>query len=220
VVVDGALLGSGPATLDFGLAGTDNLANISGFTTIGLANGGKNTLSLSNANYTGTAGVVTINDGNSGNTINGSGLSGGNSIVVYAGGGADLLTGGTGNDIFYAGDDTTMNGGKGTNEFAFSTTGNNTIKDFGASPSNELVFSNIGFNLGFSGASSTPTSMGSAATTLFTVGSFTSQSQRFAYDKSNGELSFSSDGGKGTPQLVAALSDHATIGASQLFFAA
>ncbi len=44
VTVNGSLNGSGGATLDFAKTGTDSLTNISGFTTIGLANGAANTL--------------------------------------------------------------------------------------------------------------------------------------------------------------------------------
>ncbi len=44
VTVNGSLYGSGSATLNFAKAGNDSLANISGFTTIGLANGAANTL--------------------------------------------------------------------------------------------------------------------------------------------------------------------------------
>jgi len=117
-----------------------------------------------------------------------------------------------------------MTGGAGTNEFVFSTTGTNTIKDFGASSSNELAFSNLDFNLGLDGATPSPQQMTSSEVMqLFTTnssGKFTNTSQRLAYDTSNGELFASSDGSGGTAHLVATLSDKATIGASQLFFVA
>ena len=124
--------------------------------------------------------------------------------------------------MFYAGGDTTMTGGGGTNEFVFSTAGNNTIKDFGASPSNELIFSNLDFNLGLDGATPSPQPiMPSEVMQLFDLnGTFTKASQRFAYDQSTGELFASSNGSAKTEHLVATLSDHATINASQLYFVA
>jgi Bacterial Ig-like domain len=43
-----------------------------------------------------------------------------NAVVFAASAGPVLLTGGAGNDAFYAGGDTTMTGGTGANQFAFS----------------------------------------------------------------------------------------------------
>jgi Ca2+-binding RTX toxin-like protein len=186
-----------------------------------LANGGKNTLTLTDAAFTDTAGMITIDDGNAGNLVDASTLSSGHSIVVHAGGGANVLTGGAGNDVFFAGGNTTMTGSGGANEFVFGAAGNNLIKDFAASSTNELVFSDAGFNLGLSGASSTPTQMTAAeVATLFTfntTGKFGNPSRRFAYDTKNGELFASSNGSSGAEHLVATLSDHAAIAPSQLF---
>ncbi len=210
--------------MDFAKTGTDSLTNVSGFTTIGFANGAANTLTLVAANFTGTAGVITVNDGNSGNTVSGSTLTSSDSIIVHAGTGADTLTGGAGNDVFYAGGDTKMTGGGGTNQFIFTAPGaSNTIADFGASSTNELVFSNSGFSLGLSGATSTPQALSaSQSTTLFTAngtGAFANTSQRLAYDTTNGELFSSTDGSGGTSHLVATLTGEPSINtANQLFF--
>jgi Ca2+-binding RTX toxin-like protein len=141
-------------------------------------------------------------------------------IVVHAGSNKDALTGGAGNDVFYADGKTTMTGKAGINEFVFTTTGAaNFIADFHVSAKNELVFSNAGFNLGQTGGSATPQKLTAAqAAKLFTTGGFTNTNQRLAYDTSTGKLFASSDGSAGPKHLVATLSDHAAINASQLFF--
>ncbi len=196
------------------------MAGFSGFETIVLFKGGVDTLTLRTANFTGVTGAtITVTDGNEGSTVSASGVAAADHIVVHAGKGADVLTGGLGNDVFYAGGDTTMTGHIGANEFIFTAPGSNTIKDFHVSATNELVFSNAGFNLGLAGGTATPTELTAAqAATLFTTGNFTAASQRLAYDNSTGQLFAGSDGSGGPKSLVATLTDHAAIGASQLFF--
>jgi Ca2+-binding RTX toxin-like protein len=196
---------------------------VSGFAAITLANGAANTLNLAAANFAGiSTGRITIADGNAGNTVTAANLPAADAILVHAGSGADTLTGGAGNDVFYAGGDTAMTGGGGANQFVFAAPGSNTISDFHFSSANALVFSNAGFNLGLSGATATPQAMSaSQAASLFTEnssGAFTSAAQRLAYDTSNGQLFASAGGSSSTPKLVATLSDHAAIAASQLFF--
>src|SRR5579885_2282973 len=223
ITVNGALSGSGAATLAFAKTGTDSLANVSGFAAITLANGAANTLNLAAANFAGiSTGRITIADGNAGNSVTAANLPAADASLLHAGSGADTLTGGAGNDVFYAGGDTAMTGGGGANQFVFAAPGSNTISDFHFSSANALVFSNAGFNLGLSGATATPQAMSaSQAASLFTEnssGAFTSAAQRLAYDTSNGQLFASAGGSSSTPKLVATLSDHAAIAASQLFF--
>jgi hypothetical protein len=207
-----------------GAGGTLNVAGFSGFETIVLFSGSADKLTLANANFAGvTAGAITITDGAKGNTVSAAGVAAADHIVVHAGVGTDVLTGGLGNDVFFAGGNTGMTGGAGINEFVFQKTGtNNTIKDFHVSAKNELVFSNAGFKLGLSGASATPKMLTAAqANTLFVAnatGKFTKTSQRLAYDTVHGRLFASATGSAGTEHLVATLSDHATIKTSQLFF--
>jgi fibronectin-binding autotransporter adhesin len=206
-------------------AGAINAAGVSGVEEFVLATGAAaNTLTLTAANFAGVASKsIEMVDGNRGNTINAAALPSADGVVIQAGSGADDLIGGAGNDVFYAGGDTTMTGGGGTNQFIFDAPGaGNVIADFAASASNELVFSNAGFNLGFSGATSTPQKWtASEAATEFVAdgtGSFTTTSQRLAYDTTTGNLFASTDGSGGTAHLVAQLTGDPGIAAAQLFF--
>ncbi|HEY1258312.1 MAG TPA: hypothetical protein VGF34_03625 [Stellaceae bacterium] len=133
------------------------MAGFSGFETIVLFAGGADKLSLTNANFAGVTGrTITITDSGKGSTVSAAAVVGADHIIVHAGIGADLLTGGTGSDVFFAGGKPTMTGGAGANQFVFTAPGSNVIKDFQGSAANELVFRNSGFNLGLTGGSSAP----------------------------------------------------------------
>ncbi len=215
--------GSGTNEVVEAAAGLLDVKGFSGFETIVLANGGKDNLTLTEANFAGAAGSeITVMDGNKGDTVTGKGLAASDILVVHAGAGADFLVGGAETDVFYAGGDTTMTGGQGSNEFIFTKAGKNVIKDFAVSSTKELVFSDAGFDLGLGGATSTPQQMTTAeAQTLFVAdatGKFTDAGQRLAYDTRTGQLFASSDGNGGARHLVVTLSGHPTINATQLFF--
>ena len=243
-------------------AGTFSLAGVSRFGTIDLNAAGGNTVTVTSGTLSGSlgGGVVTINDGTSGNnvvtvtgvagetvhytvgagssdtftggaendqvaaaslgvgktltvklgsgtgTVTAAGALG--TIVVHAGTGADTLTGGSFVNEFFAGGNTAMTGGTtALNQYMFTTTtqlgAGNSIANFGLA-SDELVFSNGAFSLGFTGASSTPqnwsvasgtrtlaTDFASNATGLFGA---TVSNTRLLYDTANGELFFSSNG--------------------------
>ena len=199
--------GAGSNELLMTSAGTVAAGGVTGVETYALADGAANTLTLTSANFIGVAGsTITISDGNNGNTVSAAGVAAPDRIIVYAGTGADALTGGPGNDIFYAGGNTTMTGGAGTNEFIFSAPGTNTIADFGAS--DEILLSNTGFNLGLSGIGPLPAG-------LFVTGPFTSATQRFSYN--SGELFYSPTGATATEKLVATLTGAPALTTAELF---
>lgn len=200
---------------------------VSGVETFALADGAANTLVLAAANFTDVAsGAITVSAGNNGNAINAGLLGSANRIIVHAGAGADTVTGGAGDDVFFAGGKTTMKGGAGANEFVFTAPGNNAIVGFAASGSNELVFSNAAFNLGFADVSPTPQPWSASAIADEFVanssGSFTTADQRLAYATSTGDLFYSPSGSSGSPLLVAHFtgSPPPAIAGSQLFFIA
>src|ERR1043166_9224919 len=102
-------------------AGTIKVAGVTSVETFVLASGAANALTLAPGNFTGiAAGLITVVDGNSNNTVNASTLSAGEAVKIIAGTGADALTGGHGNDTFFAGGKTKMTGGAGINDFTFA----------------------------------------------------------------------------------------------------
>jgi hypothetical protein len=199
------------------------MLNVYGFNTIVLGNGESHSLTLTDANFAavdfhGVSGAITVDDGNSGNTVDGSALSSSDAIIIHAGSGADTLKGGAAADVFYAGGDTTMTGGAGANQFTFADIGTNGITDFAASTTNELVFSNAGFALGLSGATATPQALPAGLFVADSDGHFTNATQRFAYGTGNGDLFYSSDGSASSAHLVAALTGNPAVSTAQLFF--
>jgi hypothetical protein len=199
----GAVLGGGKSEIEF-IGAVADMTAVDGFAKIVLANGVHHSLTLTAANFVDvTGGVITVFDGNRGNTVSAAGVA--NAIIIHAGSGADVLIGGAGNDIFYAGGRTTMTGGTGTNEFVFHHPGRNTITDFAISTTNELVFSNNGFDLGLKNATMTPMVLPSRLVVANSTGSFTNKHQRFAYDTSNGDLFYSATGTTANEHLVVVL---------------
>ena len=200
-------------------AGTITASGVSRVETFKLATGGANHLTLTSANFAGVSGhLITVDDGKSGNTITASTLPSADAIIVHAGTGTDTLRGGAGNDVFIAGGKTKMTGGAGKNQFTFAHIGSNTITDFAASAGNEIAFSNFGFLLGLSGATSTPKALPGSLIGSLSSGAFSNTKQRFAYKQSTGQLFFDSGGSGGTAHLVATLTGYPTLSAGHLFF--
>jgi Ca2+-binding RTX toxin-like protein len=194
--------------------GTMSPAKVSGFAFWKLASGGPNVLNLSDTNFVRLpGGRINISGGNSGNTVNAATLSATHSVRIAAGSGTDTLIGGAGNDILVARSNTTMTGGGGANQFTFAHIGTNGITDFGASASNEIVVRNSGFNLGADQGHGTasPQHLAWSAYAGNSTGTFRTTSQRFAYNTTNGTLSYSADGSGSAGSAVVVLAGHPNL---------
>jgi Ca2+-binding RTX toxin-like protein len=111
-----------------GVVGATALANMSGIESIVLAPGGNN-LTLVDANYADISGTrITIFGGAGDDVIDASGLTGGRGVEFRAGGGANVLRGGAGADIFrmqwFDAQNSTLSGGNGNDRLVLTTTGN------------------------------------------------------------------------------------------------
>ncbi len=106
--------------------GTIGVLGVSGFQTYQLANGGPNNLTLTNANFSRLPGAsITVQGGNGVNTVNASALAVANAVVVNTDPGADVITGGAGNDLVNVSDlaFASVDGGGGTNTLALTSSG-------------------------------------------------------------------------------------------------
>lgn len=227
VTLNGALNGGGSSTLRFADTGTADMVDVSGFSTINLADGGANTLTLTDANYVGISSTtvqglnqnfITVNGGNGDDTVNAGALGGSNAIIFRGGSGSDNVTGGAAADIFFAGGDTIMTGLGGVNHYVFSAPGaGNVVAGF--SGFDEILFSNSGFGLGLSGAGSNPQALPVALFNADGTGTFTNATQRFSYETAAGRMFFDADGNGALPrQLVSTFSGGTAVGAADLFF--
>jgi hypothetical protein len=202
-------------------AGKIAAGGVRGVGTFVLANGGANSLTLTDANFVNVAeSTITIDGGNGGNRIDAAKLAAATHIVVHAGGGKDTLIGGAGRDVFYAGGATRMTGGARADEFAFAAAGHNVVTDFTAAQGDRLAFSNRGFRLGLTDATQTPNALPSALFVADPSGAFRTKTQRFAYDTTTGQLFYDSRGsaGPGSRELVVTLVGHPLLTAGHLFF--
>ncbi|HEY1258295.1 MAG TPA: hypothetical protein VGF34_03540 [Stellaceae bacterium] len=202
--------GSGVNTIDLTSPGTLGIAKVNGFGTYLLASGGPNNLSLQNGNFAGLAGaLIMVFGGNNGNTLSGAALAARNAAVLDGGSAADTLI---------AGRNEVLVGGAGADQFRLTTPGTaaspdtNTIADF-THNLDTVAFSEKGFDLG----------KNPVAATLFTAnptGSFTTPTQRFAYNTRTGALFFGAQGSAGSSREIATLSAHPTLTAADITFVA
>jgi hypothetical protein len=216
--------GGGVNKLVQGAPGVLVVDKVSAFEKMVLANGGADQLTLTDSNFTGIADdKIYVFCGNDADTVDAAALASPFRVVIDAGNGADVLTGGAGDDVFYAGGDTTMKGGGGANDFIFKAPGaHNAILDFAVSKTNKIVVSNAGFDLGQAGATLTPQKLPAALFGSNKTGGFNTAAQRFAYDTSNGDLYYDAhgNGAGGSKQLVVHLAGDPAVSATQLFFVA
>ncbi|HKS87831.1 MAG TPA: calcium-binding protein, partial [Stellaceae bacterium] len=192
-------------------AGAIHAGGVRGVENIALAGGGANTLTLTNANFTGVIGAsIRVIGGNGKNTIDASAVTGANALV---------FVGGPGSDVVKAGTVATITGRGGTNDFEFVAPGTHTITDFGLSATNRIDFSSAGFALGLAGTA-TPTALPASLIGSLTDGSFSNNIQRFSYNKGAGQVLFDADGSDNgsSAQVVATLTNDPTLTASHLFF--
>jgi Ca2+-binding RTX toxin-like protein len=220
--------GSGTNTLTLTSAGTANLGGVSKFGTINLA-AGNSTVTVTDTTLSG--GSVTLHDGASGNnTVSALGdtsASAGKSLTYDAGSGADSFTGGFENDTIYAGTGLgTYTAGSGSDSFVFiaDNLATQTLGNFQPSLDDILVYgihASNGFDLGSADNALNPTSPTAITASIFTAsasGAFTSSSQRFAYDTTNGALHYSATGSNSSESLVATLTGAPAVTASDLLF--
>jgi hypothetical protein len=124
--------------------GTMSPVNVSGFQSYQLANGGLNSLTLSETNFARLpGGSISVIGGDSGNTVNAGSLSAAHGVVVSGGAGTDKFTGGSGNDRFVftpssLGPNDTADGGAGNNTLELAAGGSGVLSGLGTS------FVNIG----------------------------------------------------------------------------
>ena len=103
-------------TLVLTTAGAITASGISSFQTYQLADGGLNTLTLTNANFARLPGAtITVEGGDTGSTIDASGLAAANAVIIRADQGTNMITGGAANNLFYGetSGTSTINGGVG-----------------------------------------------------------------------------------------------------------
>ncbi len=93
--------GGGNDTLFLTSAGILAAGGVSGVETYRLADGGADRLTLTAGNFAGAAGAtITVEGGNSGNTVDAHLVGAGDHVVMVGGAGKDVFTGGAGNDTF------------------------------------------------------------------------------------------------------------------------
>jgi Ca2+-binding RTX toxin-like protein len=204
--------GAGNNEIDITTAGTVAAGGVGGVETWALANGGADSLTLANINFTGFAlHTITVYGGNSGNTISEAGVAAADQVLMRGGAGAGqnaAMTGGAGKDVFWF-----------TTPGSTKTPDTNTITDF-THASDRIAFSDGGFALGLKGASAAPKPLPATLFTANPTGSFGTAAERFAYDTATGALYYDARGNAvgSSRELVATLGSHPTVTGADLFY--
>ena len=220
--------GSGTNTLVLTSAGSVNLGGVNKFGTIDLA-AGNSTVTVTDKTLSG--GAVTLRDGASGNdtvsAVGDTSASTGKTLTYEAGPGTGSFTGGFENDTIYVGTGLgTYTAGSGSDTLVFikSNLPSQTLNHFQPGLDDLLVYgihASNGFDLGSmdNGLNPpTPTAIDPSIFVASVSGAFTSSTQRFAYDTTNGQLHYSATGSNSSESLVAMLSGEPGITASNLRF--
>lgn len=215
--------GSGANTLDMTTVGAVNLGRVSNFGKIDLAGGGTNTVTVTDTTLSG--GTIAIFDGtNSNNTVSAAGdtaASKGKTLVYFENSGTDSFAGGFENDIIVAG--AAMSS---SDSFVFiaDNLGTQTIDNFRPSTDSLLVYgihAANGFDLGPTDNGLNPLSPTAIDPTIFianAAGTFTSSSQRFAYDTTNGDLVYGASGSMGPERTIAIFNGATSLTADNILF--
>jgi len=238
--------GSGTNALVLTAGGTVNLGGVSKFANIYLA-AGNSTVTVTDTTLS-SGSVALHDGASGNNTISAAGdtaASKGKTLTYLAGTGTDSFTGGFENDVVYAGsgndtihagsgNDTifagtglgTFTAGSGSDKFVFIADNlpTQTLDSFQVSADDLVVYgihASNGFDLGSTDNGMDPATPTAIDPTIFvanTSGSFTSASQRFAYDTTNGDLYYSATGSNSSESLVATLTGAPALSASNILF--
>ena len=218
--------GAGADKMAGGLGNDTYIVDIVGDVVTESLNQGTDTVRTTLSSYTLGADVENLVFVGSSN-FTGTGNALANSIT--GGSGSNTLRGGAGSDTLVAGRSTAMTGGADADWFLFTTPGSlaapdaNKVADFGHAV-DRMGFRDAGFNLGVDEGKGTAT-LQPIATSLFSTrpdGTFATTGNRFAYNKATGALYYDANGsGSGSSRLlVATLTTHPTLTASDIFFVA
>jgi hypothetical protein len=220
--------GSGNNVVNLTTAGTFSLGGVSKIGTVFLA-AGNNTVTVTDTTLSG--GAVGLHDGSSGNnSVSAAGdtsASTGKSLTYYAGAGTDSFTGGFENDTIFAGTGSgTYTFGLGNDKLMFIANNlpTQTVDGFNTTNDSIVVYgihATNGFDLGSTDNGMNPLVATAIDPSIFVAnasGTFTSSSQRFAYDTSNGQLFYSATGSNGSESHIATLAGAPGFAASNLLF--
>lgn len=128
--------------------GTANITGVTGFQTFRLADGGLNSLAVNDGNFTRLPGkLISVLGGDSGNTVNASTLSAANSVRLIGGLAIDTFIGGAGNDsIDGKGGADVMTGGLGNDRYFVDNALDQVIET--AAGGTDVVLASVDYTLG------------------------------------------------------------------------